>query len=85
MNLQTPSQGAPEVFNAWGFDQNRDYFSELPFEHIDPMTGNLLLTFTDLVLPGNAGFETCASNAPTTVRYSASTQARSLMKTPGPG
>ena len=56
MNLQTSAQGAPDVFNAWGFDQNRDYFSELPFEHIDPMTGNLLLTFTDLVLPGNASF-----------------------------
>jgi hypothetical protein len=26
-------------------------------EHIDPMTGNLPLTFTDLVLPGNAGFD----------------------------
>ncbi len=46
-----------EAFNANGFDQNRDYFSGLPMEHIDPMTGNLILTFTDLVLPGNAGFD----------------------------
>ncbi len=46
-----------EQFNANGFDQNRDYFSGLPAEHIDPMTGNLILTFTDLVLPGNAGFD----------------------------
>jgi YD repeat-containing protein len=48
---------ADQVFDSWGFDQNRDYFSQLPYEHIDPMTGNLLLTFTDLVLPGNAGFD----------------------------
>ncbi|HJS74698.1 MAG TPA: DUF6531 domain-containing protein, partial [Vicinamibacteria bacterium] len=46
-----------EAFNANGFDQNRDYFSGLPMEHIDPMSGNLILTFTDLVLPGNAGFD----------------------------
>jgi hypothetical protein len=46
-----------EAFNANGFDQNRNYFSGLPIEHIDPMTGNLILTFTDLVLPGNAGFD----------------------------
>ena len=46
-----------EAFNANGFDQNRDYFSGLPMEHIDPMSGNLILTFTDLVLPGNGGFD----------------------------
>lgn len=48
---------ADEVFDASGFSRNRNLFSQLPFEHIDPMTGNLLLTFTDLVLPGNAGFD----------------------------
>src|SRR5262249_20738315 len=35
----------------------RDYFSQLPFEHIDTLAGGLTLTFTDLVLPGNAGFD----------------------------
>ena len=45
------------VFNGQGFQQNRDYFSEQPFEHIDTLTGGLILTFTDLVLPGNAGRE----------------------------
>ncbi len=45
------------VFDARGFNKNREFFSQLPFEHIDPMTGNLLLTFTDVVLPGNAGFQ----------------------------
>jgi len=48
---------ADAVFDAKGFQPNREFFSELPFEHIDPMTGNLMLTFTDLVLPGNAGFD----------------------------
>jgi CSLREA domain-containing protein len=52
------AQAAPaQVFNERGFKPNRDFFSQLPFEHIDPLTGNLLLTFTDLVLPGNAGFD----------------------------
>jgi len=31
-----------EAFNANGFDQNRDYFSGLPMEHIDPMSGTLI-------------------------------------------
>ena len=48
---------AHPVFDARGFDPEREFLSELPFEHVDPMTGNLLLTFTDLVLPGNAGFD----------------------------
>ncbi len=51
------SSWADEVFDASGFVQNRDFFSQLPYEHIDPLSGNLVLTFTDLVLPGNAGFD----------------------------
>src|SRR5262245_35685285 len=48
---------AKEIYNNRGFNAYRETASELPFEHIDPMSGNLLLTFTDLVLPGNAGFD----------------------------
>jgi YD repeat-containing protein len=48
---------ADETFDAHGFNANRDFFSQLPYEHIDPLTGNLVLTFTDLVLPGNAGLD----------------------------
>lgn len=48
--------GAFEFFDATGFSPNRGLDGQMPYEHIDPMTGNLLLTFTDLVLPGNAGF-----------------------------
>ena len=59
----TPAQlfaqqpGTHPVLDATGLQQNRDYFSEMPFEHIDTLTGSLVLTFTDLVLPGNAGRE----------------------------
>ncbi len=30
--------------------------SFFPWEHIDACTGDVLLSFTDLVLPGSAGF-----------------------------
>lgn len=45
------------IFTAAGFQQNHDYFSAAPGEHIDSNTGALVLTFTDLVLPGNNGSE----------------------------
>ena len=54
--VTSPTEAADPVFDAKGFNPNREFASELPFEHVDPMTGNLLLTFTDLELPGNAGF-----------------------------
>ena len=40
-----------------GFHADRNYFSPEPFEYFDPVTGNIILTFTDLLLPGNAGRE----------------------------
>ena len=49
-------QTLPQM-EAPGFKQHRDYFSEMPFENIDTLSGGLVLTFTDLVLPGNAGQE----------------------------
>lgn len=52
-----PAAFADNPFDARGLDRHRQTFNQLPFEHIDPLTGNLLLTFTDLVLPGNAGFD----------------------------
>ena len=54
--LGTISSFADPVFDTRGFNSNRAFFSQLPFEHIDPFNGNVLLTFTDLELPGNAGF-----------------------------
>ena len=43
------------IGDAAGFQQNHEYFSQLPYEAIDPGTGALVLTFTDLVLPGHGG------------------------------
>jgi YD repeat-containing protein len=50
------AQGDP-IADANGFQKNHDYFSAEPFEHIDTYTGSLVLTFTDLVLSGNAGHD----------------------------
>lgn len=49
-------QGHP-AFDAPGMHRHRDYFSQMPFENIDTLSGSLVLKFTDLVLPGNAGRE----------------------------
>lgn len=49
------AQSGDRVFDANGFQQNHDYFGASPSEHVDMLTGNLILTYTDLVLPGNAG------------------------------
>ena len=46
---------AETPLSATGFSSTRSTHSIAPFEHVDPFSGNLLLTFTDLVLPGNAG------------------------------
>jgi YD repeat-containing protein len=55
--LATPLRAEDPIFDNKGFSRTRELISQLPFEHIDPMTGNVLLTFTDLELPGNAGFD----------------------------
>jgi hypothetical protein len=52
--LQSPGAGA---FAPVGTQSTRGYFSQLPFESVDMVNGNLTLTFTDLVLPGNAGMD----------------------------
>ncbi len=49
------SQPSP-AYEVQGFLPHQDYYSPLPFEYIDPLRGNVLLTFTDLSLPGNGGF-----------------------------
>src|SRR6266498_3601370 len=46
-----------EIFDAKGFQQGHGSLSEFPFEHIDASTGNVVLTFSDLVLPGNGGHD----------------------------
>ena len=41
---------------ALGIGTNHGSLSFAPWEQIDAYTGNVLLTFTDIDLPGNAGF-----------------------------
>lgn len=42
------------LFDATGLQSNHSY-QDSNFEHIDPFNGSVILTFTDLTLPGNAG------------------------------
>jgi hypothetical protein len=42
---------------ATGLSASRAYLRVLPWESIDIYSGGLTLTFTDIVLPGNAGFD----------------------------
>jgi hypothetical protein len=49
---QSPQQ---EAVSAVGFQKGRNYFSPEPYEHYDSVSGNVLLSFSDLSLPGNAG------------------------------
>ncbi len=51
-----PASASDPVYDEVGNQYGRGYFAPLPFERIDTVTGNLFLSFTDLVLPGNAGF-----------------------------
>jgi hypothetical protein len=44
------------VFDVAGPGIGRTMLSLLPFERIDSVTGNIFMSFTDLVLPGPAGF-----------------------------
>lgn len=51
------ARAADPIFDASGATVRRPMETQLPFEHVDPLTGNLLLTFTDLALPGNGGLD----------------------------
>jgi hypothetical protein len=44
-----------ESSQSTGLHAERSYFSPLSFEHFDPSNGNVVLSFVDLELPGNAG------------------------------
>src|SRR5262249_40052568 len=46
---------AQTVFDQNGFGVNHGSYTVLPYEYIDPLSGNLILVVTDLTLPGNAG------------------------------
>ena len=46
-----------QLYDAPGFDPNRETFSTSPDEHIDPFTGGLTLNHVDMKLPGNGGLD----------------------------
>lgn len=48
------AQGDP-VYDVSGVKYGRGYFAPSSFERVDAVTGNLLIEFSDLSLPGNAG------------------------------
>lgn len=50
-----PARAQDPVYDESGGQYGRGFFAPLPFEAIDVVTGNLMLKFTDLALPGNAG------------------------------
>src|SRR5687768_9595242 len=52
---QVAAQQTP--FNHAGFGGNHPTYAAMPNEHVDPASGTLLITATDLVLPGNAGLD----------------------------
>jgi YD repeat-containing protein len=52
----TSAQSGDPTYDVNGVQYGREFFAPLPFEHIDTVSGNLLLSYTDLSLPGNAGF-----------------------------
>ena len=51
------SNGPDDVFDAAGAQANRDYFKQLDFEYIDTLSGGVVLSFTDVTLPGPPGLE----------------------------
>lgn len=53
LQAQSPEGPAPIP----GFQHDQAYIGALPFEHIDTGSGNLLLTFTDVALPGYNGMD----------------------------
>jgi hypothetical protein len=46
-----------DIYDAPGFDPNRETLSSMPNEHIDTFTGGLTLIFEDIRLPGNGGLD----------------------------
>ena len=46
-----------ENYDETGFRSNRTYIRYLPQEFVNPFSGNLILSYTDIVLPGNGGLD----------------------------
>ncbi len=46
-----------ENYDEWGFKKNKTYMQFSPEEYVNLFSGNLVLTHTDVVLPGNGGLD----------------------------
>jgi hypothetical protein len=55
-DLVVPTEaGAQNLFGDSGFSSSHSSYSSVPYEHVDPLSGNLIVVVNDLSLPGNAG------------------------------
>src|SRR3972149_10250336 len=46
-----------EYYDETGFRSNKTYIQYSPQEYINPFSGNLMLSYTDIILPGNGGLD----------------------------
>lgn len=46
-----------ENYDETGFRSNKTYIQYSPQEYINPFSGDLILSHTDIVLPGNSGLD----------------------------
>ena len=51
------ASAADPIYDLKGAQPGRDYFSSLPFEKVDTISGNVIFTYTDLHVPGDAGMD----------------------------
>jgi hypothetical protein len=49
------AQSGANLLQSKGYVADHNWFSPFDWEHFDAVSGNIMLTFTDLTLPGNAG------------------------------
>ena len=51
------AEGNDPLYDAPGSNPYRETFGSSDFEHIDPFTGGLTLSFEDVRIPGNGGLD----------------------------
>jgi YD repeat-containing protein len=57
-DLVVPAEvAAQNLFGDSGFSSSHGSYSSIPYEHVDPLSGNLIVVVNDLSLPGNAGLD----------------------------
>jgi RHS repeat-associated protein len=61
--VQAQGSRMPDFYSEPGMSANRDYTNQHFGENIDPFTGALQLSYTDIFIPGNGGFDLKISRA----------------------